>query len=62
MAIHSPRSSYESDNLPWSKRAAHRAVLNLIEQSLVTLYQVPQDLPPEILTFLTQLTLPHEEE
>jgi hypothetical protein len=62
MTNHGLRSSYESDNQPWSKRAAHRAVLNLIGQSLMTLYAVPQESPPKMLMILTQLNVPHVEE
>jgi hypothetical protein len=57
-----PRSSYESDNVPWSKRAAQRVMRTTIGQELKTLYQVPQDLPQTILTLLMQLNLRHEEE
>jgi len=62
MANHGPRSSYESDALPWSKRAAHRAMLNLIGQSLATLYQVPPELPQKMRTLLIQLNVPPEKE
>jgi hypothetical protein len=44
MADHRPRSSYESDNVPWSKAVARRATRSTIGQELKALYQVPQDL------------------
>ena len=62
VADHRPRSSYESDNVPWSKAAARRATRTTIGQELKALYQVPQDLPQEMLTLLIQLNAWHEEE
>jgi len=62
MANHRPRSSYESDNVPWSKAAARRARRNMIGQQLEALYQVPQDLPEEMLTLLKQLNARYEQE
>jgi hypothetical protein len=62
MRDYSPRSSYESDNVPWSKAVARRAPHTTIGQELKALYQVPQDLPQGILTLLIQLNAPHEEE
>jgi hypothetical protein len=62
MANHRPRSSYESDNVPWSKAAARRATRNMIGQQLEALYQVPQDLPEEMLTLLKQLNARYEQE
>jgi hypothetical protein len=52
MADHRPRSSYESDNVPWSKAVARRAVRAMIGQDLRARYGVPQDLPHEMLTLL----------
>jgi hypothetical protein len=55
MRDHSPRSSYESDNVPWSKTVARRAVRAMIGQELQARFEVPQDLPHEMLTLLIQL-------
>ena len=49
-----PRSSYESDNVLWSKAAARRATRNMIGQQLEALYQVPRDVPQGMLTLLMQ--------
>jgi hypothetical protein len=62
MADHRPRSSYEPDNVPWSKAAARRAMRNAIGQALETRYQVPQELPEEMLTLLMQLNTRYEQE
>jgi hypothetical protein len=62
MRDYSPRSSYESDNVPWSKAVARRATRTTIGQELKALYQVPQDVPQGMLTLLMQLTARHEEE
>jgi len=62
MMDHSPRSSYESDNVPWSKAVARRATRTTIGQELKALYQVPQDLPQEMHMLLIQLNAWHEEE
>jgi hypothetical protein len=62
MADHRPRSSYESDNLPWSKAVARRAIRIMIGQELKALYQVPQDLPHRILQLSMQLSARQEEE
>jgi hypothetical protein len=61
MRDYSPRSSYESDNVPWSKAVTSRAVRTMIGQELRTRYEVPQDLPHEMLTLLLQLNEHHEE-
>ena len=61
MADHRPRSSYESDALPYTKAAAHRAVRITIGQELSARYEVPPDLPHEMLTLLLQLN-EHDEE
>jgi hypothetical protein len=49
-------SIYESDNAPWSKTLALRAVRTVIGQELGAHYEVPQDLPYRILTLLKQLS------
>ena len=54
MADRRPGSSYESDNVPFTRTT--------IGQELKALYQVPQDLPQGMLTLLMQLNAPHEEE
>src|SRR6476620_12402861 len=53
MRDYSPRSSYKSDNVPWSKAVTCRAVRTMIGQELRARYEVPQDLPHEMLTILT---------
>ncbi|MGA8614281.1 MAG: hypothetical protein WB760_21920 [Xanthobacteraceae bacterium] len=55
MADYRPRSSYESANVPWSEAAARRALRMMIGQELGSRYEVPQDLPHEMLTLLMQL-------
>ena len=62
MADHRPRSSYELDSLPYTKAAAHRAVRITIGQELSARYEVPPDLPHEMLTLLMQVNAPREEE
>lgn len=59
---HYPRSSYELDNVPWSKAVVCRSARTKIGQKLKALDQVPQDLPQEMLTLLIQLNAWHEEE
>jgi hypothetical protein len=61
MPDHRPRSSYESDRLPYTKAAAHRAVRIALGQELKARYQVPQDLSQEMLTLLMQVKAPHVE-
>jgi hypothetical protein len=61
MTHYRPRSSYESDNAPWSKAVAHRAVRTMIGQELRMRYKV-QDLPHEMLTLLVQLNEREQEE
>jgi hypothetical protein len=58
MRDYSPRSSYESDYVPWSKAVTCRAVRTLIGQELRARYEVSQDLPHEMVTILTQLNRP----
>jgi len=62
MADQCPRSSYDSDNVPWSKAVARRATRTTIGQELKALYQVPRDVPQGMLTLLMQLNARHEEE
>jgi len=61
MTDHRPRSSYELDWLPYTKAAGRRAVRTSIAQELKAHYEVPQDLPHEMLAFLMRLTAPHED-
>ena len=62
MRDYRPRSSYESDNVPWSKAVARRAVRTMIGQEPRARYEVPQGLPHEMLTLLVQLNEREEEE
>jgi hypothetical protein len=62
MTDYLPRSSYESDNVPWSKAVARRAVRTMIGQELRARYKVPQGLPHEMLTLLVRLNEREEEE
>jgi hypothetical protein len=62
MRDYRPRSSYESDNMPWSKALARRAVRTMIGQELRARYQIPQNLPHEMLTLLIQLNEREQEE
>jgi len=55
MRDYRPRSSYESDNVPWSKAVARRAVRAMVGQELRARYQIPKGLPHEMLTLLIQL-------
>jgi hypothetical protein len=57
-----PRSSYESDNVPWSKALVRRAVRTMIGQQLRARYGISQDLPHEMLTLLIQLNEREQEE
>ena len=49
------RSSDESDQLPYAKAAAHRAVRATIGQELKAYYEGARDLPCEISTLLMHL-------
>jgi hypothetical protein len=49
------RSGYESDQLPYSKAAAPRAVRTTIGQELKARYEAPRDLPHEMTTILMRL-------
>ena len=51
MRDYRPRSSYEFDNVPWSKAVARRAVCAMIGQEMRARYEPPQDLPHELLCF-----------
>ena len=62
MTDHSPRSSYKSDNVPWSKAVARRATRTTIGRELKAYYELPLNLPQEILTLLMQLNAWHDEE
>ena len=62
MRDYRPRSSYESDNVPWSKAVARRAVCAMIGQEMRARYEPPQDLPHEMLTLLAQLYQREHEE
>jgi len=55
MRDYSPRSSYESNNVPWSKAVARRATRTTIGQELKALYEAPRDLPHEMTTLLMRL-------
>jgi len=50
------RSSDESDLLPYSKSAAHRAVRTTIGQELKARYEVSRDLPNEMAALLMHLS------
>jgi hypothetical protein len=60
MTDHRPRSSYETDWLPYTKATARCAVRTTIGQELSTCYEVPQHMSPEMLALLTQLYQLHE--
>jgi hypothetical protein len=48
--------------MPWSKALARRAVRTMIGQELRARYQIPQNLPHEMLTLLIQLNEREQEE
>jgi hypothetical protein len=50
-----PRSSYENDWLPYTKVTARSAVRAAIGQALSSRYEVPRDLPNELLALLVQV-------
>jgi hypothetical protein len=62
MTDYRPRSSYELDNVPWSKAVARRAIRTMIGHELQARYEVLQDLPCKMLALLTQLNEREEEE
>ena len=59
MADHHPRSSYESDWLPYTTVTARSAVRAAIGEALRSRYEVPQHLPHEMFTLLKQVNALH---
>src|ERR1700734_2755827 len=55
MADHRPRSSYESDNVPWSKAVTRRAMTTAIGEELRARYQPPDQLSPELRQLLRKV-------
>jgi hypothetical protein len=55
------RSSYERDWSPFTKKTARSAVLTAIGQALNSHFEVPQELPREMLALSMRLNAPHEE-
>ena len=55
MADDRPRSSYESDNVPWSKAATRRAMTTAIGEELRARYQPPDQLSPELRQLLRKV-------
>jgi hypothetical protein len=55
------RSSYEPDWSPYTKKTARSAVLTAIGQALNSHFEVPQELPREMLALSMRLNAPHEE-
>jgi hypothetical protein len=55
------RSSYERDWSPFTKKTAPSAVLTAIGQALNSHFEVPQELPREMLALSMRLNAPHEE-
>jgi hypothetical protein len=62
MTDYRARSSYESNNVLWSKAVAHRAVRTMLGQELQARYEISQDLPHEMVTLLIQLNEREQEE
>ena len=60
MIDHRPRSSYESDWLPYTKVTARSAVRAAIGAALRSRYEVPQHLSQEMLSLLMQANALHE--
>jgi hypothetical protein len=56
-----PRSSYEPDELHYTKATARSAVRTAIGQKLRGRYEVPQNLPQEMLTLLMRVNAAREE-
>jgi hypothetical protein len=54
------RSSYERDWSPYTKKTARSAALTAIGQALSSRYEVPQELPREMLALLTRLNAQRE--
>jgi hypothetical protein len=61
MADHRPRSSYESDWLPYTKVTGRSAVRAAIGEALRSRSKVPQHLPQEMLTLLMQVNALQED-
>ena len=55
-----PRSSYESNWLPFTKVTAGCAVRTAIGKALSSRYEVPRDSPHELLALLMQVNPLHE--
>ncbi len=55
MADDRPRSSYESDNVPWSKAVTRRAMTTAIGEELRARYQPPDQLSHELRRLLRQI-------
>jgi hypothetical protein len=62
MTDYRARSSYESNNVLWSKAVAHRAVRTMLGQELRARYEISQDLPHEMVTLLVQLNEREQDE
>jgi hypothetical protein len=56
----SPRSSYERDWSPFTKKAARSAVLSAMGHTLNGI-EVPRELPHEMIVLLRRLSAAHEE-
>ena len=61
MTDRSPRSSYESDWLPYTKITGRSAVRAAIGEALRSRYEVPQHFPREMLTLLMQVNALQED-
>ena len=61
MTDRSPRSSYESDWLPYTKATRRSAVRAAIGEALRSRYEVPQHLPHGMLTLLMQMNALRED-
>src|ERR1700735_565360 len=55
MADHRPRSSYESDNVPWSTAVPRRPMTTAIGEELRARYQPPDQLSPELRQLLRKV-------
>ena len=55
------RSSYERDWSPYTEKKARSAVLTAIGLALSSRYEVPQELPREMLALVMRLNAQHEE-
>ena len=62
MTDHRPRSSYESDWLPYTKVTGRSAVRAAIGEALKSRYEVPQRLPHGMLALLMQVNALHEDD